>query len=472
MPPNKSSKSRVKDFIKLRKGLPPVDYKFLQKVCRAPVSYFKIHGDYGLTPGGPLIYKDNGSDVLAVAHLGIVEKARHFSTTKLSHDEYVNCPTLNGRMGAYTILQHLKRMDIVPDILLTTGGDKCQSTAMYFTPPKGKTYNWVFSFDNEGGDVALYEYFDWEMRTILERAGWKVNHGDYSCIAELEHMRVKGFNFGCGIEDAHSLDARVSLNTYLTSMKKFERFYKQNFNTHYPHLPKYNIWTQDEGFAFIHKPGAVPYQDTFTEEEIELIEHIDNDNLVPDHMTRITPFDIKETIHHRENIAKQHFVTEPSLFDDVGVDKQKNKEKETSKEQASGIKLTGEIELTFEETSSVVHPGSEDDPDGSLMQARKPDETVRVIHSDSEDLEKAIKLAEQEESKGKQTIGPTINSNQRENKSSNFIIVKPKGRVVSIIPLGKITEDEQEYDYIQRDDGVWEWRPVKRLKTAETELVF
>jgi len=509
-----SSKQMITNFKTLRESMPILDnvaMNMLQKICRADVNFFKQYGDVEITPSGPLIFQDNGADVLAIGHLDTVQKAHHFSITSLSHDKRIHCPTLDDRLGVFTLLHVLPKMNIVTDILLTTGEEKMQSSAQYFVPPPGKKYKWMFSFDRAETDCVLYDYFDWEMKTLLDRAGWKTGYGLYSDICELEHLRCKGFNFGVGYHDAHSLDAWASVNELLLNLKKFERFFKKNCDLSLKHTPRYNMWTVEDGFAFVYKPGSVPYQDTFTDAEIELIMQIDYEGLELG-KSRVTPYDLRMTYNEAIGKAPTDWpepIEEPTLFEDLTrIERVKDsKEKETSKEQTSGpkkMKVRANVSLPSGETRSTVP--SEEDPMGSLAQTRKSVESSTIIHSEGNDLEKAEMLARDEESKGKVTLGPLIRSNlkcdicggedgnpcnkclveaadrrveqireakERLKKEKEVSLSKAGSlRVVANIPLaGKAKETDEELRYIPSVTGEWIWGKVRKpLKI--NELVF
>jgi hypothetical protein len=71
----KTFKQMVTERESLAKSVPPIDVKSLQKFCRSKLDFFDQFGEKELTASGPLWYKDNGSNVLAVLPLDVSEKA-------------------------------------------------------------------------------------------------------------------------------------------------------------------------------------------------------------------------------------------------------------------------------------------------------------------------------------------------------------------------------------------------------------
>ena len=93
----------------------------------------------------------------------------------------------------------------------------------------------MFSFDRRGNDVVMYQYDSPQMRNLLTKHDYEIGRGSYSDICELEHLRCKGFNFGVGYQNAHSLNAYVDVNDVYNNAEKFRQFYNVNRNTHFSH---------------------------------------------------------------------------------------------------------------------------------------------------------------------------------------------------------------------------------------------
>jgi len=192
------------------------------KWARAPEDYYH--------------FRDNGSSVLAVAHLDTVVRPKgrvpHFRATRKG--PYVRSGALDDRLGAYVILNLLPRLGITCDWLLTTGEESCSSTAEWFEPKKD--YDWTIEFDRGGTDVVMYQYDDARTRRLVEAAGAPVGHGSFSDVAALEHLGVKGFNWGVGYRgDYHSEKGYALLNDTFAMTAKYLRFHAQNAGTAMPH---------------------------------------------------------------------------------------------------------------------------------------------------------------------------------------------------------------------------------------------
>lgn len=221
------------------------DYKTLRSVMTAKtVDGFRKYGKVSNKYTGRYIYIDNGSDILAVGHMDTRLDFNHLEIANLKPDTWIFGANLDNRLGLYYLLHYLPAMGYKYDILLTENEEKGMSSAMGFTPPEGKKYNWMFSFDYRGEGVALYDYKDSRTESLLLNAGYtkeQINSGSYSDIFELEHLGCKGFNFGCGIVgDYHSPFTYASLTLARMSLVKFTRFYNTNVTHHLKHTPKSN----------------------------------------------------------------------------------------------------------------------------------------------------------------------------------------------------------------------------------------
>ena len=179
-------------------------------------------------------YRDNGADVLAVAHVDTVQTARTWDTATVDNLHMVFNPQLDDRLGVYAILDHLPRLGIAVDVLLTDLEEIAQSTASDFTT--AKEYNWLAEFDRCGSDAVLYDYqdIDWE-DCVSEH--FKVGMGSYSDICNLEHLGVKALNVGIGYHNEHGPFTYGVLREYAAQMQRFCAFYAANHGTKYPHEP-------------------------------------------------------------------------------------------------------------------------------------------------------------------------------------------------------------------------------------------
>lgn len=222
------------------------DHTALKRVCEMHETEFAAAYDMDVTVTPPrkwgndgypdfYAFKDNGAKVLAVAHLDTV----------MPHDErtanYVNTAdgpvvfsgALDDRLGAYTILELLPRLGVQVDVLLTTAEESCESTAQFFE--SSKDYHWMIEFDRGGTDVVMYQYEDVETRGLVQDSGAKPADGIFSDIAYLEHLEVKGFNWGVGYRDYHGPRSHAFLADYWEMIGYYLNFHADNEDTYLPH---------------------------------------------------------------------------------------------------------------------------------------------------------------------------------------------------------------------------------------------
>lgn len=207
---------------------------FLYKCCTAEISQFmsQLGGEVFGKEGAQYAFKDNGADILAVAHLDTVQKdAEHLARVRLKHETLVFNPKLDDRLGVYAILHTLPFMGIKADILFTENEEKSKSTAADFVATK--SYNWIVEFDRQGTDAVTYCY-DWQ---DLVRKYFKVGYGSFSDISNLEHLGCKALNVGIGYHEPHSERAYFVIGEYISQMIRFARFYRDNKATRFPHEP-------------------------------------------------------------------------------------------------------------------------------------------------------------------------------------------------------------------------------------------
>lgn len=316
---NQSPSKSIENFRTMKAGLPEIDRLRLQQICRMPIDAFSKMGKRYDPPGGkPYFFIDNGADVLAIAHTDVhyMGKPTHFSIAKMAHDTRYFCPSMDDRAGVYALTDYLPKVGLNFDILLTTDEENLNSSAQWFVPPKGKKYNWMFMFDRAGVGVVMYDYENYDSTKLLRNSGWQIESGSYSCIVELEHLRCKGFNFGVGYHDQHTLNCYLSEKEFLYNMRRFISFYKTNATKYLRHTPRYNIYLREEGFGYFTKAGKSHiYQDTFTDSDIELIETLEqNDFQFPASLSKETIDSVFEGIR-REEIRNQE--AQLSLFEDV-----------------------------------------------------------------------------------------------------------------------------------------------------------
>jgi hypothetical protein len=222
-------------------GLVKSNFSFpaLKEICCAEFKDFAKFGGtlYGKKEEDQYYFKDNGSNVLAVAHLDSVAKHRFCGYLSHPAEPRIYSPSLDDRLGAYVILDLLPKLGITPDILLTNNEETGATTAKKFQTEK--KYNWMFSFDRMGDDVVMYQYKDIEWEKLLEKFDFtKVYQGSFSCIASLEHLGCIGYNFGVGYHDYHSEWAYANVEELFSQVAKFTRFYQSLKDRKMEYVPK------------------------------------------------------------------------------------------------------------------------------------------------------------------------------------------------------------------------------------------
>ncbi len=225
----------------------PKAYKKLRSRCLSSIESFSDEGVVTNTPNGPLIFRDNDSDILAVAHLDTVRQDRHFGFEKSKSDILYNCQ-LDDRLGAWIILDVLPEHDITVDVLLTTEEESCMSTAEYFT--HNKQYNWLVEFDRAGTDVVTYKYRNTNWLNALRNEGNRIKFGSYSDICVLEHLEAQAVNWGIGSYDGHNRESWCSISELNKAIDRFVEFYKINHEIYFPHEPGRNCYPEKKSFIY------------------------------------------------------------------------------------------------------------------------------------------------------------------------------------------------------------------------------
>jgi hypothetical protein len=220
------------------------DRKSLHDICVMPEDYFETYGDFVKVnqeaPDDFYYFKDNGSKVLAVAHLDSCEQDVMCSIADTADGPVVYSGSLDDRLGAYVILELLPKLGITCDWLLTTGEETGRSTAEFFEPPidsdgNFKEYNWIIQFDRGGTDVVLYDYETASLKAMVEATGVYVGMGSFSDICKLEWLGCKGINWGVGYQDYHGPRAHAWLDETFHMVEAFMNFYESHAATYLEH---------------------------------------------------------------------------------------------------------------------------------------------------------------------------------------------------------------------------------------------
>jgi hypothetical protein len=188
-----------------------------------------------LSNGSYYAFQDNGSNVLAVAHMDISFMITSRRKQYQRSGQVVISPALDDRLGVFILNKILPQFGVLPDILLTTDEEIGRSTAGDFHPVKD--YNWMFSFDRSGTDVVLYQYETLELGDILEDMGFKVGFGSFSDISSLDHLGVSGFNFGTGYYLEHTKSCHALLDETRMMIALFVDFYNTYKDVRFEYVP-------------------------------------------------------------------------------------------------------------------------------------------------------------------------------------------------------------------------------------------
>lgn len=216
-----------------------INHDDLRLACTTPISELRKLGKFVLcdeeTDSG-YTYIDNGSKILGVAHTDSVQSIGHFYRHKTSdHGHVVLTPTLDDRIGVYTLLFMLPQLGINVDVLLTEDEEMGRSTASFFTTEK--KYNWVVEFDRGGTDAVLYQYQSNDKLVRALRKYYTIGAGSYSDIADLTDLGCSGMNLATGYYQYHSFNAYLVEDHYKESIRQFAKFYRKYHRTHFDHVP-------------------------------------------------------------------------------------------------------------------------------------------------------------------------------------------------------------------------------------------
>ena len=207
----------------------------LEKYCSMKKSNFRGLGENIDNSFGELIYIDNHSKILGIAHLDTVQllgqKFDFFNDDLLG--KIVFSPYLDDRLGVYILLSLLPGLGLDFDVLLTDCEESLNSTASWFNADK--KYNWIFQFDRAGRDTVNYQYGDKKFDKLLKKYQFELGIGSYTDICEIDKIGVKAFNIGCGYYDNHSANAYMVENDLSLNIKRFRRFFLDNKNKRLKH---------------------------------------------------------------------------------------------------------------------------------------------------------------------------------------------------------------------------------------------
>lgn len=158
---------------------------------------------------GVLIHRDNGGDVLLVAHLDWIGETARRPPAPRVEGMIVRHPALDDRLGCWAIEQLAPLVGA--DLLFTDCEETGMTTASEFRPAH-RRYRCIVSLDRMGTDAVLYQYASarrWS-RAVRRMVG-PVGAGSFSCIGALDHLGVCAVNLGVGYHDHNGPDCWADL---------------------------------------------------------------------------------------------------------------------------------------------------------------------------------------------------------------------------------------------------------------------
>lgn len=176
-----------------------------------------------------LIFQDNGSDVLAVAHLDTVL----WCNPKINQNSINRCPQLDDRLGVATILEWLPTLGKF-DVLLCDNEEMGDSTGQYFKPSHSRQYRYMIEFDRVGSDCVFYQYEREDLEYDFDEAGWDVGIGSFSDIAFMSHLNCQGVNIGIGYHNIHTAQCYCNMSEVNSQLVRFAMWYKYYGKKDYP----------------------------------------------------------------------------------------------------------------------------------------------------------------------------------------------------------------------------------------------
>ena len=178
------------------------------------------------TPDGPIVHVNNGSKVLAVAHMDAVGFTKPKCTKKT-----VTATQLDDRLGVAIILDLLPALGINVDVLLADSEEIGRTTVRYHPFDDDHPYKWMVEFDRKGVDVVTYDYTEKPWEKALKDAGFKLGRGSFSDISALDDLKICGVNVGVAYYQPHTKACNCVLPSTLANVAKFHKFYLQHQNT-------------------------------------------------------------------------------------------------------------------------------------------------------------------------------------------------------------------------------------------------
>lgn len=214
--------------------------------CRPTESFEDFGKRINIEENRNLFFRNNGGNVLMIAHLDSTMPASHFGTDYGRGDReghhLIWSPTVDDRLGAFVLVELLpkliKQAGLPPiDILLTDDEECGRSTASFFdrTLADNRQYNWMGQFDRMKMDVVHYQYTSPDWLGVLRGKFPHVEWGMLSDICKLERLGCSGANFGCAYYDYTSFRAWADLDELAMMVTLWMEFYREQHEKYFKH---------------------------------------------------------------------------------------------------------------------------------------------------------------------------------------------------------------------------------------------
>jgi len=192
-------------------------------------------------------FKDNNSKTLTVAHIDHIGKDRPVFK---SNGDFVNCISLDDRLGIYCMLDIYPKIGIKTDLLITDFEEIGNTTATYFDSTKD--YNWIVELDRRLDGFVTYNDYTEYNDTLIYNFGTH-HYGSFSDISMLPQSRdTLSFNLGIGYNKEHTTNCYANLRHTLTAMYNLLRFWRKYKDAamHVEYIPitkrsYYNKWDKN-----------------------------------------------------------------------------------------------------------------------------------------------------------------------------------------------------------------------------------
>lgn len=211
-------------------------YESLKELCTASVPELREMGEFHKTEadGSGFTLCRRGGKVLGVAHTDVSQSVQSYRQDLVITTSAFEHGWLDDRLGVHALLYNLPKLGIKIDVMLTENEEMGSSTGgCQQAIDVASEYNWIFSMDRKGDDCAMYGYNSDQGKwaEALTTHGWKLDDGNYSCIADMKRAGVKGANFGVGYQKAHTKACVADIQVYERQCERVAIFVRE-FEAH------------------------------------------------------------------------------------------------------------------------------------------------------------------------------------------------------------------------------------------------